>query len=674
MSEAQVTIAPGTVGFLAEGGKLVAVRIDGASEGKLLTRSIDAKERRINTRRLLWLSQTQVEDLKGLSAHWEQTKTQALDWDAERAWNHLCEHSALDPSPPPAFHATLPSDLRVESIDAQVLAVFDEPTLFRMRYGEVHPISVEAKERARLEALEAEQRQAALERALKGLEALGRGEALSDALSADVALHLEFLTSVALHGQDADTEHIDACKQLLDALKPGQQGDLRHAAFELLVSLGHFHADQNLSLLREGMAPSFPDAVIANAEELSQGGWSREGRHDYTALHTIAIDAPHTTEVDDAFAISGNRIVVFIADAPALVPQGSPVDDAAKARTSTLYLPNETIPMLPEALGQGSASLTVDGDRPALAMSFRLDAQGGIADFKLEEAICRLNTRLSYADTDALLQGRGPEGMTTEGALVRMAQRLMASHRAWRVRHGALQLQRSEVDFEISVDGTVELSSVEANGPARQLISELMICACAGSANWCAERSIPAIYRCQAKPAEGGGNPKGQVVNPAEQAEILRSLQPTVLSTNPGLHFTLALQAYVQVSSPLRRYSDLVMHRQMKASLRGEELPYDDRALRELCNHIERQSAAVRRVENESRRYWTLKHLEQNPSKVHAAVCIRPVGNRWLVAIDAVAQRALIRTKRRLQTGMGLAVVVDKVDPRRNKIVMREAG
>jgi len=306
-------------------------------------------------------------------------------------------------------------------------------------------------------------------------------------------------------------------------------------------------------------------------------------------------------------------------------------------------------------------------------MSFRLDAEGGIVDFTLEEAVCRLNTRLSYADTDALLQGKGSDAMRTEGALVRMAQRMMASHRAWRVNRGALQLQRSEVDFEITEDKTVVISTVEANGPARQLISEMMICACAGAASWCAERGVPTIYRCQARPTEGKHNPKGQVVNPAEQAEILRRLQPTVLSTNPGLHFTLALEAYTQVSSPLRRYSDLVMHRQIKAALRQAPLPNDERAMRELCNHIERQSAAVRRVENESRRYWTLKHLTQNPSVVHTGVCIRPVGHRWLVAIDALAQRALIRTKRRLQPGMGLAVVVDKVDARRNKVVMREA-
>jgi exoribonuclease II len=673
MSEEQATTQPGTVGFLAEGGKLVAVRIDGSDDGKLVTRSVDGKERRINRRRLLWLSEATVADLKGLSAHWEQTRRGAIGWDAAATWQHLAEGDALEPCAPTALHARLPAPLNVETIDGLVLAVFDDPLHFRMRFGEIHPISHAAMETARQEAVEAAKREAALNRAVSGLRQMLQGEAVDAAIQEDVDSHLEILIEIALNGQDGEPKSLRACLTLLASLELQNQGDPRYLAFDTLVALGRFEEDENLSLLREGMSKTFSDEVLSSCEQLATDGWSATGRKDYTEFHTVAIDAPHTTEVDDAFTIDGNRIVVFIADADALVGAGTVVDLEARRRSSTLYLPNQVIPMLPASVGQGSASLSVDVDRPALAMSFRLDADGGLVDFALEEAVCRLNTRLSYAETDLLLQGKDSDAMRTEGALVRMAQRLMTSHRAWRVARGALQLQRSEVDFEFSDDGAVSINSVEANGPARQLISEMMICVCAGAASWCAERDIPAIYRCQARPVEGKHNPKGQVVNPAEQAEILRRLQPTMLSTNPGLHFTLALDAYTQVSSPLRRYSDLIMHRQIKATLRGRPLPNDERAIRELCNHIERQAAAVRRVENDSRRYWTLKYLAQNPTQVRTGVCIRPVGNRWLIAIDAIAQRTLIRTKRRLQAGVGLAVVVDKVDARRNKIVMREA-
>ena len=161
------------------------------------------------------------------------------------------------------------------------------------------------------------------------------------------------------------------------------------------------------------MSKTFSEEVLEASEQSATSGWSTANRKDYTNLHTIAIDAPHTTEVDDAFAIDGNRIVVFIADADALVPVDTPVDEEARRRVSTLYLPDKIIPMLPARVGQGSASLSVDVDRPSLAMSFRLDAEGGLVDFTVEEAICRLNTRLSYVDTDLLLQGKGPEEMRT---------------------------------------------------------------------------------------------------------------------------------------------------------------------------------------------------------------------------------------------------------------------
>jgi hypothetical protein len=348
MSEQQPTTEIGTVGFLAEGGKLVAVRVEGPEDGKLLTRSVDGKERRINLRRLLWISEATVADLKGLSAHWEQTRRSAEGWDAEAAWRHLAAQGALAPSSPSALHARLPGPLNVGTVDSLVLAVFDEPTHFRMRSGEVQPLSQQAMEAAREEAIEAARRQAALEEAVAGLQQMLQGEAVDSALQTGVNDHLEILRQVALSGQDSEPQTLQACLKLLAALERGGQHDPRYLAFDTLVALGHFTEDENLALLREGMSKTFSEEVLEASVQSANADWSSEGRQDYTGLHTIAIDAPHTTEVDDAFAISGNRIVVFIADADALVPQGSPIDEEAFRRASTVYLerrPRERQPL-----------------------------------------------------------------------------------------------------------------------------------------------------------------------------------------------------------------------------------------------------------------------------------------------------------------------------------------
>jgi len=667
--------APGTVAYLADGGSLVAVRVDRAEDGKVVTHSTDNKERRVSLRRLLWTSSATVADLKQLAAHWKRTTEAASTWDVQGAWSHLAEQGELEPLDADHLRTLLPPELQPSTSDALVVAVFEDPLHFRMRSGRICPTTAEALEAAKAEAAAAGLRAEALERAASALSEVMAGREVDDARSAELERHLVQVESVALFGQEAAAEDVAATRRLLAAAGLGSSEDPRHLAFSALCTVGRFHEDENLAMRREGMPRGFEAEVEAAADLASGLGWSRDGRKDLTGLHTVAIDADHTTEVDDAFAIEGNRLVVFIADVSAFVEAGGVIDVEARRRVSTLYLPQGPIPMLPPALGQGSASLAVGEERPTLAMSFRLGPEGGVADFRLELAICRLDARVSYSRTDELLRGgeaEDPEAARC-GALVRTAQRMMNAHRQWRMARGALQLQRSEVEIEVASDGQVAVNTVIANGPARQLISEMMICACAGAAEWCVEQKIPSIYRCQAQPTEGPGNPKGAVTNPAEQAEVLRRLQPTVLTTTPSLHYTLALDAYVQVSSPLRRYSDLVMHRQIKAHLRGEAPPNDAEALRELGQHVERQTAAVRRVEYETRRYWTLKHLAQNPTKVHTAVCVRQVRQRWLVAIDTLAQRALLRTKRRLHPGTALAVVVDAVDPRRNRVVMRAA-
>ena len=658
------------IGYLAEGGALVPVRIDSVEDGKLVAYGVDNKERRISTRRLLWRSAALAPDRKALSAHWRQTQGDAAGWDAEAAWGFLVAEGKLDPQRPEALLASLPEALRPATIDGMVLAVFDDPHHFRMRAGEVHPTSVEAMEIARAEAAERQRRAETLERVVAALRGQRAGEPIDPALQPEVDLHLSYLEAVALHGNEVDPDQLDPALKLMNEMGWSAQGDPRHPAFDALCALGVFGADENLALRREAITTGFSPETLKEAA--AGPGWSLDGRQDFRSLYTVAIDAPHTTEVDDAFAMDGNRLVVFIADAAEFLPVGGAVDTAAAERISTLYLADGIVPMLPPALGQGIASLSVDEDRPALAMSFRLAPDGAIADFEVQEAVCRLDARISYTEANRMLQGEESDQAPRAGALIRMAQRLMASHRQWRVGLGALQLQRSEVNIEVNASGAVEIETIDANSPARQLVSEMMIGACGGVATWCIDRGVPSIYRCQARPKEGGGPPGGEVVNPAKQDEILRRLQPTLLTTRPGLHYTLALEAYIQVSSPLRRYGDLVMHRQIKATLRGEAPPMDDAALRALCQVIERRTGAIRRIEYETRRYWTLKHLAQHPTQVRTAVCIRPVGPRWLVALEGLAQRALIRPRRRLQAGMTLAVVVDKVNPRRNKIVMRE--
>jgi exoribonuclease-2 len=159
---------------------------------------------------------------------------------------------------------------------------------------------------------------------------------------------------------------------------------------------------------------------------------------------------------------------------------------------------------------------------------------------------------------------------------------------------------------------------------------------------------------------------------PSQQAAILRRLKPTSISVTKGPHFTLGTDGYTQVTSPLRRYQDLVVHQQIRAHLLNEEFPYDEAALLAIVERGERRLGDLRRVEIETRRYWTLEYLRAHPAKRYVAHVLRRINRGWLVQLDEVMQQAILRTKRKVKPGVQLMVAVVQVDARRNRLVVHE--
>jgi exoribonuclease-2 len=441
-------------------------------------------------------------------------------------------------------------------------------------------------------------------------------------------------------------------------------------AFELLCRLGIYQAHENLAPHRAGLERSFSKDVLAEVESVAASPLSLEGRRDMTHLTTVSIDDPHTSEIDDAFALDGNRLHVFIADVAHFVPTGGQLDEEASERMSTVYLPEGKIPMLPGAIGQELASLNRGEVRPVLCFSGTIDARGGFSDFELCEALCSVDHRLDYASVDLWLSEGGGEPSVMPA--LRALDTWSEAHLDRRLEAGAMVFQRKEIHTTIDVDGRVHLHQPNANGSSRLLIAEMMVAICFKAARYLRDNRLPAIYRGQAPPDVEIDATRLDLSNPVVEYELLRKVKPSTLSLHPRPHAALGASCYAQITSPIRRYADLLLHRQLKSHLRGVTAPYDVEALGGYLADIEQKQGIIRRVERDSNRYWLLRYLEQNPGQELEAIVLRRLRRRWLVNLPALCIPATLLARGRLHPGQLLRVRVTDVDACRDVLVLDE--
>ncbi len=696
---------PGRVALIARDGALTPLRVEALVDGRLRARDLHGAAHVLRPERLYWVSCARADDAEALAAHWNAVLARTPDVDLARAWETRQRAAPDDLAEGASTVAAAALGTReVTPVDADALihAVFADGLYFKVRRRALErlPPQAVATRRAQLQAQAAEAaRHAAALDALREQLAQAEHAAPAPAPGSALGQAMDALRALALHGPT--TPEAKWAGRLLADLRPAPpaQTQPQRAAFDLLVELGVWSPHEDLGLLRAGLSAAFPAEVEAHAARLAQAldpnaaSPPQPPRRDYTHLYTIAVDAPGTTEVDDAFAIEPGeaerapRLVVFIADAAAYVSRGTPVGDEAARRGATLYLPPGPIPMLPPALAEGALSLVAGARRPALALSGRVTDDGALVDFRVEEAWVRVDRQLTYEEVDALLtaqEGDAPAPPSPTAELVRQAAAWMRAHQAARVRAGALRFARREVQFHVDARGAVTRSEGNPGGPGRQLIAEMMVAVCAGVGRLCAARGVPCLYRTQAPPdhpaevAPGGdGEGDGFIRDPFEQWRVLRRFKPSRLSTTPAPHYSLAVDAYVQVTSPIRRYADLIVQGQLKALARGEAPPLDDDALAGEAAAIEQAAGVGRAISQQARRYWTLVYLQQlrdaGRAQAWDAVVIRPAGRRWVVQIPELALQDTVVSGRRWRGGERVRLVVDAVDARADRLVLREA-
>jgi exoribonuclease-2 len=427
----------------------------------------------------------------------------------------------------------------------------------------------------------------------------------------------------------------------------------REAAYGILVRAGRVSPEADRFLVMAGIENNFSPALLEAAGHLPGFTDALGTRTDYRSLAAFTIDDDDTQEVDDALTIEETEGVltvgVHIANTSAFVPKDDPLDVEAARRLSTIYLPASTVRMFPERLSTGLASLIAGEERPAFTIEAQFDAELNRIGYRIVLSTIHVRERLSYDEADR----RIADNDSTLCTLARLAGRL----RETRATAGAVTLRRPEL--KILVDGQgIHLKRVDPNSPSRLLVSEMMILANNLAAEMAVVRGAPIIFRTQERrEAPAGETPENETL---AFDRLRRTFKRSRLSLTPGLHSGLGLTAYTQMSSPLRRFVDLVTQRQLSAVIEGKPFVYERDELLRVLGAVEVAEGEIRSLEERASQYWLLEYLSRE--KRNESLAATTLDSNGSIELDDYFLRAKV-SGGPFRPGHTIQVAIESIHP-----------
>ena len=353
----------------------------------------------------------------------------------------------------------------------------------------------------------------------------------------------------------------------------------------------------------------------------------KKKRVDLRHLPFVTIDGEDARDFDDAVYAERNkrtggwRLYVAIADVSHYIPVGSALDQEAETRATSVYFPENVVPMFPEAISNGLCSLNPEVDRLVMVCEITISQKGKLSGYKFYEGLIHSHARLTYNLVWEMLQ----KPLSDEGKIWRKHYRSVVPHveelyrlfkvlRKLREKRGAIDFDTTETKIEFDSQRKIQQIVPVSRNHAHMLIEECMLCANECAADFLDRYKVPCLYRVHNGPGdqklenlraflgEMGLNLKGgDEPSPADyqtllaeisdrpdahliQTIMLRSLSQAVYQPENEGHFGLAFEAYAHFTSPIRRYPDLLVHRAIRSVIRST---------RE-CRHVKRVTGAGR--------------------------------------------------------------------------------
>ncbi|WP_121971433.1 ribonuclease R family protein [Leptolyngbya sp. BC1307] len=487
---------------------------------------------------------------------------------------------------------------------------------------------------------------------------------------------LEVLERYALLGDESSQKA--AAQETLIALNQEKSPD---ATFQLLVNLGIWTQHENLALRRRQIPTQFPEEIeTAVARVISDPlpDTAEAIRVDLTHLKVYTIDDESTREIDDGLGCETlpdgrQRLWIHIADPTRWLSPDDLLDSEARRRCTTVYLPTGTIPMFPFELAAGPMSLVQGETCCALSFGVTLAADGSIEDYSIQPSWVKPTYRLTYEDVNEMLE----LGIEAEAELLAIAaqadQRL-----AWRKAQGAINIQLPEASIKVSGD-SIDIDMFESS-ISRSMVAEMMILTGEIAARYGQTHDIPLTYRGQPQPELPTEEELMQLsAGWVRDSAIRRCMTRSEMGLTPARHATLGLDSYSQITSPIRRYTDLMGHFQIKAHLQGEPLPFAPTAMSEIILSVANAAYEATLVERQTKKYWAIEYLrrqdEQNPGQTWEVIMtawLREYEGLGLIIFEDLGLEMVMRFDRAVTPGERMRVQLSAADPRQEMIRFRE--
>jgi len=438
-------------------------------------------------------------------------------------------------------------------------------------------------------------------------------------------------------------------------------------AFRTLVNLGVFSKHENILLPRYGIKTSFSDEVKSETSILIKTAPDfLKDREDLTKLYTFTIDGPETKDFDDALSIEQKdnhyRIGVHITDLTPFILPRSKLDEEARERGVTIYMPDGRIPMFPEEIPDELGSLKRGQIKPTMSFLIDLDSNSNILGYRILPSLIKVDARFTYDEVNNLL---------TKDIDLKRLHELALQFRQRRLSQGGMVITLPELIISFLPQDRLEVKQRNPEQPSRILVAEFMIMANYITASFLHENSIPAIYRGQLPPKEKIMNGTCQDLFTIYLQRKL--LNPSQLDTKPVFHHILGLEKYTSVTSPLRRYLDLIIQRQLVYYLREKRPLYVEREFSPLISLLEECSRRTLTICNQRLKYWLLTYLKQQIKHKIEAYILEKISRGYRILLpEYLLETELINPKEQFRQGDKVRVKIEAVDPKKQflKVVL----
>jgi ribonuclease R len=442
--------------------------------------------------------------------------------------------------------------------------------------------------------------------------------------------------------------------------------------------------DTDVVIRQFDLPGEFPAAVLQEAEAVAERAAHPGKREDLRGEYIVTIDPVRARDFDDAISLTvdgeGRRVLgVHIADVSHFIRPDSMLDKEALARGTSIYLVDKVIPMLPEQLSNGECSLRPNEDRLTFSAFMTFDEQGRMIGRRFARTVIHSRQRLTYEQAMEIMMRRVPAGLTEIPAptqsLLDQVRELARQLRRRRFAQSALDLEVPESEVLIGSDGRMTGIRTVAHDESHQLIEECMVAANEAVATELESRGIRIMSRLHEPPAADKldelranllhlGIKTGDLSDPHRLAQflketadhplavhvhtmILRSMKRALYSAEGSGHFGLAKEHYAHFTSPIRRYPDLILHRQLAELLedgkgRGTSAEYLKRTAAH-CTAREQLADEASRALIEIKKFRFLQQqLEEQKPVTYEAVISKVANYGMFVDVQGIQVTGMV--------------------------------